>query len=331
MQARRRLLLYLALWVASLVVLPLLLPPARDPTYGPPPVLGTATWTYVADSTYEGSVLPNGGTVALNLALTGAHDTPVLERWNWSARGPVASTWPFAGWVLDGVNGYLEGIAWQCPNGTSWANLSRPVPGGLSFPLGAGGVWSTTVSAVVGGACSSAIASTFAQVNATYQRLYPPGSSTSCVLYVCNSYRQYATTLSVVLRTLSSGPLAAWTLQGLYDPSISGYRALEATSRAPTASEPVTANLSVADVPGVSTPSSPSPATEFLDSAVLVLLVPAAALLFEVLAFRRATQRAELATERAVLSALSPEEAEAVPPGEVYDSTVDESVARPPG
>lgn len=336
MRARYRLGAYAVLWVVSLLAVPLLLPPARDPTYGPPPVAASYGWAYGPSVTYAGTPIPGQGSLTVTLNFSGPVGS-ASEHWNFSAQGGVASRWPIASWLLLRTNGSLLALSWTCASGRGWANLTHAVPNGLAFPLGASFEDQRASPASLAGPCvpsgkSAGVVST----QGGYQRVVPPGGSVSCVLYLCNSVREYQASwsLSILAPTTPSGPavsLALWSLQGLYDPAISGYRFLSVSPGPSGSYVNGSLNLSGTALGAQPTPSSPAPEVEFLDSVGLLLAVPVSAALVEGLTYRHATRKAERETEREVMAALTPEEVRKVPPGEVFDNTMDESETTPPG
>ena len=327
MLARYRVAAYLVLWVVSLLVVPLAAPPARQPTYGPPPIAPSYGWAYGPTLTYEGTPIPGQGALAVTVNFTGPLKA-AMERWTFAATGSVAARWALSSWELVRANGSLLNLSWRCPAGLGWVNLTHAVPNGLLFPLQAGFQDERSSAARAAGACIPGGAATvLVTSDGGYAREVPYGGSLSCTLYLCNSVREYAASWSLSLAASgSASPFERWSLQGLYDPTVSGYRFLS-TSPGPLGTYANgSLNLSGSDLGAQPTPPQPAPEVEFLDSVALVLLVPAVAILFEYLLFRRETRKGEEETERAVLAALTPDEAEGVPPGEVYDTTMDETV-----
>ncbi len=334
MRARLRLVTYAVLWVVTLLAVPIALPPAREPTYGPPPLTSTYNWSYGGAPTYQGSPQSSLGGLQVHEAPSTPGHGDLVENWSVGTMHGPSVPWPLTGWQLAYSDGWWESVSWRCPDGSSArANLSHPLAGGLTFPLGGSGAESGSTFAHLRGDCVLAANGTVS-AEGGYTRLHPAGGSVSCVLYVCNAYRVYAMWVQLVVRSnASSTPLATWTLQGIYDPTISGYRALSESPGPGPVGTYVNGsmNLTVQGPGGAGTAPSPDPVVEYGQSLLLLLALPLVALAVELLSFLRSNRRADADTEEKVMAALRGDEREGVPPSPLFDSSLDESAPRPPG
>ena len=305
-----RLGIYATVWVATLLLVPLIVPPAREPSYGPPAVAPGDAWTYGFTSTYEGPPVPAPGRLHLNLTdLRSSGGAAVLDV-NFSAQDAPNATWPFRGWEVRTADGRWVGLAWACANGTGYANFSGPLAVGLVFPLGAGGSSSGSSPSSLQGACGLGPATV--EVNGSYDRAFPPGGAVACVLYVCNAVRTYHLEATIVVLSGTVGPaIAAWHLWGEYDPSVSGFRTLSVTPGTGGYRGGST-NLTLASWAAGPTMPTPDLYTEIALSALLLLAVPLVVLGAEAWRLRREGRRADASTREEVLAALPKERARQV-------------------
>lgn len=304
MQVRLRLALWVVLWVVSLLSVPALLPPAREPTYvDPAPSVGES-WSFGPTEGYLGTPSPGADRVTMNVTEVDAGRSTLNFSTHVTGAPSASPRWPFLSWTLGPTDGAWVAFAWSCADGSSWANLSQPLPVGITFPLEAGSSENSSAPALVSGACGSGDATVL--VNGSYTRTYPPGSAISCVLYVCNALRQYAMAATVVVVSSTTGALwAAWHLRGLYDPLVSGFRSIAVSPGRGPQDENGSTNLSLATTNANGDPPTPNAFVEFGESALLLVAVPLLAIVLEGLLLRRRSRREEEEDERAVLAAVA--------------------------
>lgn len=306
MRSVLRLVAWAAVYVALLLLVPLAVPPTVDPSFTTPVLTPGDSWDYDVSTSYQGPHL-SGGSANENVSAVRSVGPTLEATFLVAGKGPVGSAWPIPEWNLSVANGDWTSFSWTCPQGRSWANLSSPLPVGFSFPVLSPTTENATVPATLSGACAAGSGSVVSSGGAGRQ--FAPGGSDACTLYVCNQLRLYPFKAEVwVLPSGSTIPLVGWTLRGEWDPSVSGDRYLSVSPGLAPGFANRSVNLSLASTDAAADPPSPSPATMYGVSALLVLSVPLLAVLLEVLRFRRIARRAEEEEEAAVLAALPPED-----------------------
>lgn len=322
-RAAYRFTLWAAGYVALLLLVPAAFPPPVDPSFDTPVWSAGNLWEYGTASTYEG-LRTLGGEVLINTTAVGklGPASNLTASISYRGLGPAGVDWPLAGSSILLSDGDWTGLEWTCGTGRSWANFSAGVPVGYAFPLTGPQLVNSTASATVAGSCTAPGAASIVSEGGM-QVVDSGGGSAGCTLYVCNQLRLYPFRDELSIGPPGGGaPWVDWTLRGTFDPTVSGYRYLSISPGLTDGFENRSVNLTLGNSADVGDLASPSPATMYGESALLVFLWPVAVLLLEVQRLRRLTRQADEEGEAAVLAALSEEEREGVEP----DLLVEEEV-----
>ena len=298
MRARWHLVFWLALFVASLVVLPALVPPQREPTYTIGPLSVGDHWIYTGTSPPGATTTRFPPRLYVNVTQvaggSGGSPTQISESFQSLPRG--SPSWPWLNLTYQDPVGALVAFGVTCGTGNGTVMPERPVPLGLTFPLAGVSRTSFRVPATTQGNCPWGTV----EMNGTGVIVpVPPSTGETCGLYVCNLAWTYQVSYRITVTSVTGGVLYPVSFEGIYDPSISGYRSLSATSDQGNWS----GSLAVSQAPA----TTPSPAlwVSLLQSLGVVLLVPLVALAVEGLRFRRSARR-QAEEDRKELSQLLP-------------------------
>ncbi len=298
MRARWHLVFWLVLFVASLLVIPALIPPQRAPTYPIGPVSTGDQWVY--QGTSPPGPVTTGPPPRLYVNLTavtggsGGNLTEVSESFQTLPRG--APSWPWLNLTYQDPLGAIVSFGVPCPSGNVSVTPDRPVLLGLGFPLTGASRISFAVPAHTQGGCP------WGSVNLDGTGVttpLPPPTGEHCGLYVCDLAWTYRVSYQINVTSLTGTVLYPVSFEGIYDPSVSGYRSLSATSDRGNWS----GSLAFSRAPA--TTASPPLWVSLLESLGVVLLVPLVALVVEGLRFRR-TARRQAEEDRRELSELLP-------------------------
>ncbi len=298
MRARWHLVFWLALFVASLLVVPALIPPQREPTYTIGPVSVGDHWIYQGSS--PPGAASTGAPPQLYMNVTavtggvGGNLTEVSEGFQTLPRGNPS--WPWLNLTYQDPLGAIVSFGVPCGAGNVTVTPERPVVLGLGFPLTGATGGSFTVPARTRGNCPWG-AVTLDGAGVTHP--LPPPAGENCGLYVCDLAWTYQVSYRINVTSLTGTVLYPVSFQGIYDPSISGYRSLSASSERGNWS----GSLAVSQAPA--TTASPPLWLSLLESLGVVLLVPLVALAVEGLRFRRSARR-QAEEDRRELSELLP-------------------------
>jgi hypothetical protein len=298
MRARWHLLFWLALFVVSLVVLPALIPPQREPTYTIGPLAQGDQWIYQGAG--PTGVAPTSGPPRLYVNVTritgglAGSPTQITESFQSVPRGPPS--WPWLNLTYRDPVGTLVSLGVPCGSGNATITPDRPVVLGLSFPLTGASQSSFVVPGNTSGDCPWGPV----RLHGSGAVLpLPPATGENCGLYVCNLAWTYRVSYRINVTTPTGTPLLPVSFEGIYDPSISGYRSLGANSTEGNWSGSLAASRAPA------TTASPALWVSLLESLGVILMVPLVALVVEGLRFRqRARRQAE--ADRKELSDLLP-------------------------